>query len=158
MKKIFISSILLIVLGCNDSNLSDNELVQETDICDFPSFCDFPAFPFEDLAFGLDNETVMLRLKSSDFALSEQENFYYRKQDSIGIFLPNSDELNNFKIIIENKHYLSKKDDFLSFLEENASKSNKNENFWVGNFMLEQPFKMSVFSQKDYLRLEYNLN
>lgn len=143
--------------SCSSSSNETNDLAPESIL--YQEFANFPEMQFLQLHFGMETVQAEEVLKANDFELSYQDEtkHYIRKSDSIEVFIPDWDQLLMFRVFLKNGSYLSKKVDFYSFLCKKASKIEENDEICILEFnTINGSYKMSWFSQKDYIRLKFS--
>ena len=126
----------------------------------FEGFENFPAQQYYEIQLGQSFELAQKSLLGNQFEiLEENESVHFRRDsDSTEVILSSNPTISNFRIFLRSSSFLAKKDDFLMFFEENASKTDKNTSFSVLSFaMVDESFQLTIFEYEDYLRLEFEI-
>lgn len=156
ISRVLAFSSLFFLISCGNS---ESENSPETEAPDqFPAFDDFPDSLFYGVNFGQTVQETETELLSLNFELNDSSGskYFVNKLDSTEFILPDKSKLTSFKVFLYSSHYLKNKQTLLNRFEINASETSMSEEFSVFQFVLDSvDFKLSVFSQQDYLRLNF---
>lgn len=155
-RQVLVSASLLFLLSCGSADVGNDT---ETKVPDqFPAFDDFPDSLFYGVNFGQSVQETETELLSLNFELNDSSGskYFVNKSDSTEFILPDKNKLTSFKVFLYSSHYLENKQLLLNRFEINASETSLSDEFSVFQFELDSvDFKLSVFAQSDYLRLNF---
>ena len=142
--------------SCSSSSSNKESSEEQTDLS-FTEFKHFPNKVFLEISMGIELEGVTETLLSKGYEkkYGDDSKYYYNINDSIEVVFPEYDNINEFRILLKSERFLSKREDFKSFLGENASKMSKNRELLIFEYRdIEHPIKLNYFEQEDYIRLK----
>lgn len=156
MKKLIYISIALL-LSCGQSN-TETDLVSPAQST-FDGFEHFPLAQYYEIKLGDQFAAAEESLLNHDFVqIESNESVHYRRTaDSTEVILPNKPVVSSFRVFINSALFLAKKDEFIPFLREKATKNEKNGPYEVLQFSeQDHSFSLSVFDHSAYLRLSFD--
>ena len=151
---VFVSVLALSFSSCGNPEFEDNE--EKSSL--FPAFDDFPDSLFYGVNFGqtieeIENELIPVGYQIKD---SSGSMYFYNDKDSTEFILPDKSTLSSFKIFLRSTHYLSHTKELLECFRTSSASSDLSDEFSVFQYeSVGVDFKLSVFSQRDYLRLSF---
>ncbi len=158
---IYLLIISLVLISCGSSNEEIADESESNSSGEFPEFSNFPNQLFLGIEMEMTIEEAHNILTENNFEIKYQEDsrYYERDEDSIEVIIGEYDAIYDMTVFVKNKHYLSKKDELLEFLSQNATKTVKNQDFSVIEFdKMETPIKLKYFVQDEFIRLVFLLN
>ena len=156
VSRVLAFSFLFFLISCGNS---ETESGAETEAPDqFPAFDDFPDSLFYGVNFGQSNQETELELLTDGFELTDSSGskYFLNKTDSTEFILPDRNKLTSFKVFLYSTRYITNKQALMNRFDISASESSLSNEFSVFQYELDSvDFKLSVFAQEDYLRLNF---
>jgi hypothetical protein len=154
----FLFSLLITgLIGCS-GNHSNEDVLKDKRNHPLFAFNDFPDSLFYGVYFDQPIEEAKQNLLENGFALIDSSgSFYYRKTtDSTEVILAPPAKIRSLKIILKSTDYLQSKEDLLVLFRARSGSFHTAPEFSVLDFMTKDfSFKLSVFSQKNFIRLNF---
>lgn len=146
----------LFLISCGNSETKNGTETEAPN--QFPAFDDFPDSLFYGINFGQSNQEAESQLIKQGFILTDSSGskYFLNQSDSTEFILPDKSKLSSFKVFLYSAHYLTNKQALMNRFDINASESSLSDEFSVFRYELDSvDFKLSVFAQEDYLRLNF---
>jgi hypothetical protein len=150
----FVPVLMLFIVSCGDAEFADNQ--EKPNL--FPAFDDFPDSLFYGVNFGQTIEETEKDLIPRGYQIKDSSGsmYFYNDSDSTEFILPDKSTLSSFKIFLRSTHYLNHTKELLECFKTSSVSHDLSDEFSVFQYESEvSDFKLSVFSQSDYLRLSF---
>ena len=150
-------SILLLVVMCACGSSGSTEVSEAVDD-PFYMFDDFPDSLFLGLYFDQPIEDSRKNLAQNNFELIDSSGSwrYWNQLDSNEVILPATESLHSFKLMMKSSEIIESIDLLHDLFKRNASSVERSTDFSIYNYEQKtSTFKLSVFEQKDLIRLNF---
>lgn len=124
------------------------------------AFNDFPDSLYHGIYFGITTEETTNWLDDHNFRLLDSSGLwrYVNDIDSTEFLVPFTPELRSFKIILNGSDYLKGVNDLTALFQAKAVSADFSSEFDIYEFVTgKNEFKLSVFKQPEYIRLNFEL-
>lgn len=155
MKRAFSILLISIVSACGSP-----DSIQTTEAGDDPlyMFNDFPDSLFLGLYFDQSIEDSRKNLERNNFQLIDSSGAwrYWNSEDSNEVILTATEHLHSFKLMMKSSEIIKTIDLLHDLFKRNASSVQRSTDFTIYNYEQKtSSFKLSVFEQKDLIRLNF---
>ena len=145
---------IVLTVGCSDHQSPD----EESHHSQFPAFAEFPHKSFYDITLGEAAPDVELKLTAIGFEKIDSSGsaHYLHRADSMEVILPDNPQVNAFRVFLRSVYYLDRRSDLHDWFAVQAIEIRAGNDFSVYRYRLGRAeYKLTVFSQSEYLRLSY---
>lgn len=151
---------MLIFFQLSCANNQEKSAEEQVDLL-FPAFKNFPQELYYDFNFDLDENECDSFFSNHNFKLQESAgaNYYWCAEDSTEFIVPENAELNSFKIIFRSQKHLTHSVELIELFKSKSSESAIDKEFSIFTIDNEKvKFKLTFFSQKEFIRLSFTKN
>ena len=147
---------LLLFVSCDESTSSETAIEEQPP----ELFSNFPEQPFLDIEWAESNIDVEEKLFAQGFQLQPgSEDHFYNSEKKIEFVIAEfSTHLVGFKVFLKGEEDLLKKDEYSRFFERFSTENDVTPQF--STYKIDTPlqeYKVTVYSQDDFLRFEFIL-
>lgn len=163
MHKVLLYMVLVFV-GCSDTGTnSETSPIDIGEEHPFPDFRRFPNTVYKNISPNSSFETVTKELLENNWSLIHQSETctFLNPVDSTQIIIKNyvdqpSTPLHEMKLFLFSEQYINPQNHFPAYLEEQANVIQKNNAFSVVSIFEPVPYNLTIFSQKNMVRLVFD--